>query len=630
MRTRLWSGTALLLSAALLLAATSADHGSGQEAVHRDAVAGVTDQQVAAADAEQLSVAFNAYENNITPFTLTMQALPVTHDLVHLVYDSLFWSQTREDPDPWLAESAEPNDDLTTWTVHLRQDVTWHDGEPFTAEDVAFTFEYFTEVHREGRYAHHVFDIPAFSQAEVIDDHTVELTFEDPAPTFEQLPGGDVPIVPEHVWADIEEPATETEMLPVGTGPFEVVDIEPDEQYRLEAHDDYFMGEPTVDTLVLPIVQDPSSAFAGVRTGEYDSAVHRVAPELVEDFEEEEDVELARSSRMESVILFFNTRRAPADEPDVRKAIALAIDRDDIVDTVMLGHAEPGRDSFTHPESVWALPDEIRDHDPEQAAELLDEAGYDETDEDGTRVGPDGEPLSIEVEISSFAPQLIRSTELAAEHVAEVGVELTIDTADPATIISRRRPEGPGDNPPVEAYTWAMESHMHADPDAMIHFFGSPQPGRPGGFFTGYANEEFDDLAEQAAVESDPGEREDMIHELQETFAEEVPAIVLHYPDGIYAYRTDSFDGWVADPGHGHFNKRSFIPADSDEQPEEVEDPEDDDVAEPVTEDDEETDDGAEVGAGLPWGWIVALLVAAGVGAALFARSRSQGGADYD
>jgi peptide/nickel transport system substrate-binding protein len=580
-------------------------------------------------EVDRLTVAYNAFENNVTPFTLTMQSLPNTPDLVYLIHDTLFWSAAREEPRPLLAESAEPNEDFTTWTVALRQDVTWHDGEPFTAEDVAFTYRYFTDVHRIGRFAHHVYDIPPFASAEVIDDHTVELTFSEPAPTFLALPAGDVPIVPAHIWEDIDEPGLETEILPVGTGPFELVAIEPDQLYRLAANEDYFLGPPTVGELVLPIVQDPSSVFAGLRTGELDGAVHPVPPELVEDFEADEDIEIGTATRMETVILYVNTEQAPGSDPVLRKAIALAIDRDEIVDRVMLGHAEPGLDTFTHPESVWATTDPVRDHDPERAREMLAEAGYGAGD-DGQLLTPDGEPVRIEVLVSSFAPQHLRAMELVAEHAQEIGVDIAVETLDPATISARRSPDAPDDAPPVEAFVRAMESHMHVDPDAMIHFFGTPQPGRPGGGLSGYANPDFDALAQEAAVEADRDTRTEMVHELQAMFAEEVPAIALYYPTGQYAYRPAAYDGWLEEPGHGIFNKFSFLAAEPEDAGEAggAEADQDD----PATDEDTEAP-AAEQAAGAeaeddgpPWGWIAVVVVVLGIIAFLLARRR--GGAD--
>jgi peptide/nickel transport system substrate-binding protein len=580
----------------------------------------------ASQDPRRVTVAFNAFENNLTPFTLTMQGLPNTHDLVHLVYDALFWSQVAAEPEPWLAESAEPSDDLTSWTVRLRDGVTWHDGEPFTAADVAFTYRYFTDTHRVGRYAHHVYDIPPFTDAEVVDDLTVVLTFGAPAPTFPLLPGGDVPIVPAHIYEGVDEPGLMTEDLPVGTGPFRLVEIQPDRLYRFEANDDYFLGRPAVDELVLPIVRDPSAVFAGLRTGDLDSAVHGVPPELLEDFRALDDVEVMTSSRMETVMMLFNTRREPTSDPVLRKAVALAIDRQEIVDVVMLGRAEPGLDSFTHPQAVWALPDGIREHDPARAAALLDEAGY-ALGDDGRRTTPDGQPLEIEVLVSSFAPQHIRAIQLAAEHVGEIGVTLRIETLDPATIADRQRPTEPGASPNLDAYMRAMESHLHADPDGLIHFFGTPKPGRPGASMSGYANPDFDAIAEAAAVQPDTARRLAMIHELQEIFARDVPAIVLYYPLGDYAFRPAAYDGWVADPGHGIFNKRSFVAAalpaaatDTDVEP--------GDETEVATEDDEAAavDDavaaGEPDGGGLPLGWIVVAVVAVAGAGLLLARRR--------
>lgn len=508
---------------------------------------------------ERLTVAYNAYENNITPFTLTMQSLPNTPDLVGLVYDNLFWSQSSDEPRPLLATGAEPNEDFTSWTVTLRDGVTWHDGEPFTAEDVAFTYRYFTEVHRVGRFAHHVYDIPPFEAAEVLDDTTVRLDFGAPAPTFPLLPGGDVPIVPRHVWEDIDDPGAETELLPVGTGPFQLVENVTDERYRFEANEDYFLGRPHVDELVLPIVQDPSSVFAGLRTGDLDAAVHPVPPELLEDFEDDEDLAVLEATRMETVILYFNARSGATGDAAFRKALALSVDRDEIVETVMLGNARAGFDSFTHPDAVWVTDDPVQEFDRDRAAELLEDAGYEEQ-EDGTRLTPEGEPASVEILVSSFAPQHQRAMELVAEHAAEVGIEVVVEALDPATINDRRTPDEPGESPPVDGFVRAMESHMHADPDAMIHFFGTPQPGRPGAGLSGYANPDFDALAEEAAVETDPEARLQMIHELQAMFAEDVPALALYYPDGRYAVRPASYDRWVSDVGHGTFHKLSFVP----------------------------------------------------------------------
>ncbi len=135
---------------------------------------------------------------------------------------------------------------------------------------MVFAFRYFADDGGPGRYGHHVYDHPVFESAAVIDDLTVELTFAEPVATFTLLPGGDLPILPRHVWEGIEDPRADAVSLPVGTGPYRMTDYNPGVSYRLEANDDYFFGPPVVDTLIMPVVADAQAAFASLRTGELD------------------------------------------------------------------------------------------------------------------------------------------------------------------------------------------------------------------------------------------------------------------------------------------------------------------------------------------------------------------------
>lgn len=358
------------------------------------------------AEQRRVRAALQGFENNLTPFTITFGSLPNTHDFVMLVYDTLFWSQVKEDPEPWLAEAATPSEDFTTWTVTLRDGVAWHDGRPLTAEDVKFSFDYYLQAPgASGRYAHHVSDVPPFERAEVVDPRTVRLFFRAPAPQFKILPGGDLPIIPKHVWEPVTEPTKATAGLPVGSGPFKVVEIVPDQRYRLQANEAYFKGKPTVDELDLPIVQDPAAAFAALRTGEVDLVARNVPPELGEDFAANPDLKVVKGTKFESTQLYFNARKAPLSDPRLRKAISLAIDSQSLVDTVILGRGRPGLDSFIHPDSPWALPEATHEHDPIRAADLLESAGYTARDADGVRKAPDGSRLEFRILVSSFEPQ---------------------------------------------------------------------------------------------------------------------------------------------------------------------------------------------------------------------------------
>lgn len=505
---------------------------------------------------EKVVIAYNGYEGNMTPFTHTFNSLPNTHNLIMMVYDTLFWSANDDEPDPWLAETAVPNEDFTTWQVTLRPGITWHDGEPLTAEDVAFTFEYFEASGLPGRYAHHTFDQPHFVGAEVIDELTIDISFEAPLSTFTYLPGGDLPIIPKHIWESIEKPAAATEMLPIGSGPYKLVEIVPDELYRFEANNDYFLGAPAVAAIDMPIITAPPAAWAALEAGQVDFVARDVAPPLVAKFSGDDNFTVARGTHMTSINMFFNTRRPLLGDAAVRKAIAMAMDKQALVDTILLGNGRVGNDNFVHPDSPWALPDGAHQFDPEAAAALLDDAGYTEFNDAGIRLSPEGQPLSFEVLAPSTAPLIQRAIQLVAEQMLPLGIELRIEALDVPTIRQRRLPALEFD---YDIFLQPLESHTHADPDGLYYFFHSPGKG-VGGIFSAYRNPAFDALAEEAAVTIDLDERAEMLYDMQRMLAEDVPAIVLYYPDGIYAYRTETYNGWVVEPGHGAFTKRSFLP----------------------------------------------------------------------
>ena len=553
--------TVTIGSIAILLAACSPTAPIGTPAPASGSAPGSAPVAASAAapTAKSIKVALPGFENNLTPFTLTFGSFPNTHDMINLVYDTLFWSQNDENPEPWLAEKAERSADGLNWTVTLRSGVTWHDGTPFTAEDVKFSFEYYqTFSGSAGRYAHHVFDVPPFDHVEVVDPLTLKFFFKAPAPSFNIMPGADLPIIAKHIWENVKEPNKAASALPVGTGPYKLVEIIPDEQYRFEANADYFKGKPTVDEIIMPIVKDPASAFAALQTGQVDFVARNVPPELIDQFSGLPDLKVVQGTKLESVQLYFNARKAPLSDAKLRKAISLAIDNQALVDTVLLGHGRPGRDSFIHPDSPWAITDGSHEHDVAKAMATLDAAGYDKKDADGVRLAPDGTRLEFSVLVSSFEPQDLRSTQLVAEQVLPIGVKLTIEALDPATLRQRRQAPA-GEIPTFDAYVASLESHAHVDPDGLYYFFHSPGPKGFGGAITGYSNSALDKLAEDAAVDLDAASRKAKLYDIQGLLAAEAPVIVYYYPDGTYAYRPAAYTGWFADLGHGILTKRSFL-----------------------------------------------------------------------
>ena len=493
---------------------------------------------------EKLTIATEADKGNLTPYSF--RPPPGLHsELTNLVHDTLFLDPYTEEPIPWLATEATPDPDARTWTVALRDDVTWHDGEEFTAEDVAFTYQYYKEG-PSNRYSHHASDYPNIESVEVLDPYTARFTCTEPCPTLALITLADLPILPKHIWENVEDPLTYTD-LPVGTGPYRLVEHVEDQSYRLEANEDYFLGPPAVREIEMPIVPDPSSMFLALETGQVDTATRNVPPELEERFEETENIGLVEGDRFSSIFYRFNDERPPLDQQEFRRALDIAIDRQALVDTVLLGSGRPGSPSFMHPDSVWYEPQEAI-FDPEQARTILEEAGITDSDGDGTREN-EGEPVSLSVLVPANDPQQIRTAELIAQQFEEIGVELEVQSLDPGTLSQRQNARD------FELTSFQGVPHLLGDPTQLMESLESM-------FF--YSNPEYEELKTRWSEATTIEQQGEVLSEIQTLFAEDPPAFTLYYPDTNYAYSASAYEGWMPVEGHGIHHKWSLLPAASE------------------------------------------------------------------
>jgi len=489
---------------------------------------------------ERLTIATEADKGNLTPYSF--RPPPGIHsELVGLVYDTLFLHPYTEEPISWLATEASANADATVWTVTLRDGVTWHDGEEFTAEDVAFTYDYY----RDGppnRYTHHASEVPVVESAEALDATTVEFTCEQPCPTLDLVTLADLPILPQHIWEDVEDPQTYTD-LPVGTGPYRLAEYVEDQSYLFEANEDYFLGPPAVGEIEMPIVPDPSSMFLALQNGQVDTATRPVPPELQESLGEARDVELVEGKRFASIFYRFNAESPPLDQQEFRRALDMAVDRQALVDTVLLGNGRAGSPSFMHPDSRWFEPQDAA-FDPEQAGAILDEAGITDSDGDGSREY-EGEPVSLSIIVSANDPLQIRTAELVAQQLGEVGIELVPESLDPGTLSQRQNALD------FELSSFQGVPHLIGDPTQMIESLES---------LLVYSNPEYEGLREEWFQSTSVEQQGETMRGIQRLFVEDPPALTLYYPDTTYAYNSSAYDGWIPVEGHGIHHKWSFIP----------------------------------------------------------------------
>ncbi|WP_315108481.1 ABC transporter substrate-binding protein [uncultured Microbacterium sp.] len=441
---------------------------------------------------------------------------------------------------PWLAESLEWNDDYTQLTVVPRADVTWSDGEPFTADDIVFSFE--------------TASIPALDTAGLkyegaeVDGDTVVLSFGD-SKYVNQARVLHVPIVPKHIWEKFEDPATDpvTGDDLVGTGPYAMANWST-ESVTLDARDDYWGGDLAVPELHYVSYGDNTALTTALANGDADWA-QAFIPQIEEQFlsADPEHNKFLASPTTGSATLFMNLQQKPFDDPAFRQALAWVIDRDAYVDIAREGASE----------AVWSvtglssiLEDEIQPEfqgvdykvDAEKARDLLETAGY--TWKDDALIDPDGTPVSFTLSVPSGWSDWNTAQELIAEDVKDsIGAEVKIDM-----------PDWGGWADPRDNGTFSAIIHWLEDSGTAYGLYTSTMDPRwisPEGK-AGFNFGRFDDPEATAALNtyanaSSDEERTTAIDTLQTIFSEQVPAIPLGAHPLLGEFNTRNYVGWPSE-----------------------------------------------------------------------------------
>jgi peptide/nickel transport system substrate-binding protein len=469
--------------------------------------------------------------------------------LTELVYDKLFApSPYVEQPEPWLAESI-VKINSSVWDINLRNNISWHDGAPFTAEDVEFAFEYY----RDGvpnRHSHHVSEAPRIEQIDVLNSSSVRFSCAYPCPTLGNITLADLPILPKHIWEKVTEPLTFNQ-LPIGTGPYKLAEYKPGQFFRFESNQNYFKGAPLVKELVVPIIKEPSTTFTALKTGEIDIAARPLPPELIQEFDSLPDIDLIHTTPLSFVELRLNYEIPPLDQPEFRSALSLAIDRQELVDKILLGEAKPGIEGYPHPNSPWTNPNLETPFNRTLSAQLLDELGYKDSDVDGIRELPNGDPIQFTLKVTGTEPVFVRAAEMISNQLSEVGIKISIQTLDSGLISSLFSSRD------FDMYIIDATPHAVADPDqfVMSHLSGYL-------WKKGLAYPEWDALLEKWKQTDTVEERKKVLFEMQELFNRQPTSIVLWYPEETWAYRTISFSLWEESPGFGIVHKWSLLQPD--------------------------------------------------------------------
>jgi len=521
---------ALGVAAALALTACSGDTGGGESSSTGGSGAALT---IAKPDG-----AITTESNN--PFVGDSAASK--YGYAKVVFETLALVNQTGDRGvtPWLAESLEWNDDYTQLTVVPRADVTWSDGEPFTAEDIVFSFE--------------TASIPALDTAGLkfegaeVDGDTVVLSFGD-SKYVNQARVLHVPIVPKHIWENFDDPATDpvTGDDLVGTGPYAMANWST-ESVTLDARDDYWGGDLAVPELHYVSYGDNTALTTALANGDADWA-QAFIPQIEEQFlsADPEHNKFLASPTTGSATLFMNLQQKPFDDPAFRQALAWVIDRDAYVDIAREGASEPVW-SVTGLSSI--LEDEIQPEfqgvdykvDAEKARDLLETAGY--TWKDDALIDPDGTPVSFTLSVPSGWSDWNTAQELIAEDVKDsIGAEVKIDM-----------PDWGGWADPRDNGTFSAIIHWLEDSGTAYGLYTSTMDPRwisPEGK-AGFNFGRFDDPEATAALNtyanaSSDEERTAAIDTLQTIFSEQVPAIPLGAHPLLGEFNTRNYVGWPSE-----------------------------------------------------------------------------------
>ena len=474
-----------------------------------------------------------------------------------LLYDTLLWKDSSGELLPWLAERFERSDDGTTWTFELREGLRWHDGRPVRPEDVVFTFEYSAEQLTSPVV---VARPEGVREARVTGPRTVEIELDEPAVTFPERVAGALPIVPEHIWSSVADAtaAQDTAVL-VGTGPYRLASYGGDGGPLLyEAVDDHFLGRPFVERVEMAEVGDDFTALLG---GEIDAGgaleVNGVRPATLAPFRSDDAFGIVDEEGGFTFPLYFNLGKGgPLEDVRFRRACALAIDRNDIVERLTGGNGLPGNPGFLPPSNPFHADVEAYEFDTDASERLLDEAGYRRSG-DGVRSDGAGGELRFEL---LFPNDLVPLAELVVTALGAIGVELTPKAVELGPQLFGSKISG-GYDMVITLFPGPSAPGLNGDPDFLRTIYSSTvEAGLD--HADGYVNRDLDRLADQQLVTADEGERRRLVADMQEIVAGDVPVLPLYYSTVFFVHRRSVLDSWYFTPGGfpvGVVNKQLLV-----------------------------------------------------------------------
>ena len=509
-----WTG--ILLAAVMLLSAAGCGSQETEAVKNGSEEAG----DVTAGSVEGTTLVYGSND-----YTRINPAMDEHGEINILIFDGLTAHDGENQVVPALAKSWDYDADTYTYTFHLEENVKWQDGEPFTAEDVKFTIEAIMDPENGSENAPNYEDV---EEIDVVDAHTV--SFQLSAPNAAFLDYMTMAILPEHLLAGEDMQESDFFRHPIGTGAYKIESWDVGQAITLVKNEDYFKGAPNIDRIVFKIVPDDNAKAVQMQSGELDLV--QLTPKDAKSFEGKEGITCyeMKTSDYRGIMYNFNNDYWQKNK-DIIPAINYAIDRQAIVDAVLLGEGITAygplqRNQYDNPDV------EHYDYDPQKAKEVLEAAGC-MMGEDGYYYR-DGEKIGFVLSVGAGDQARLDIAQAAAQQLKEVGIDCTVEV-------------------PVEvdwggqmAYLIGWGSPFDAD-DHTYKVFGTGK----GANYSSYSDPLVDQYLTEARESDDPAVRAEAYDKFQEELAENPAFTFICYIDANYVAK-DTIQGISADTVMGH------------------------------------------------------------------------------
>jgi len=427
------------------------------------------------------------------------------------MYDSLVWTGEGGTIVPQLAETWEVSDDGTEYTFHLREDVVFHNGEPFNADAVVFNWE--RVVASDFEYAYHWQEPTA---VETVDEYTVRVTLEEPNALFLATVADNWAMIPPGYFEEVGQEGFNAH--PMGTGPFKFVEWAKGDHITMEANMDYWRGMPKIATVIFRPIPESATRVAAIQTGEVD-IVTRLSSEEAQSLMGVEDVKIIKYPVARIYYIAFNNLTTGLDQPTmdakVRQAMNYAVDVDIIIEALFDGFAEPAAGYVASGELGYGAVEPFG-YDPDKAMELLAEAGY-----------PDGFAMDMACPSGAYT-HFEEVCEAVAGFLGEVGIDITLEVMESGQYWDL---EANKELPPLFGDSWSATGG-----EAYRRLTGAL--GGMDASYSAWYDEEISALLQEIQATPDQDERAALYGELQVYMQEDPPFIYLYQPVAFEAINT--------------------------------------------------------------------------------------------